>query len=102
MESMSLTSVQFVRDRVATRTTRYLLAILAVSVILRLGAVSIMGNSVDTLPGVYDQISYHTLAQQVISGKGFTVPTDWWPATGAGQPTAHWSYVYTLYLAVIY
>jgi hypothetical protein len=94
--------MQLIRKRLTLQNTRYLLVILAASVVLRFGAVLVMGNAVDTLPGLYDQVSYHTLAQQVISGKGFTVPTDWWPLTRAGQPTAHWSYLYTFYLVSVY
>ena len=76
--------------------------ILVVSVVLRLAAAFVMGNNIESLPGIVDQISYHTLALQVISGHGFTMPTDWWPLTRAGEPTAHWSYLYTLYLVVVY
>ncbi|HZY45683.1 MAG TPA: glycosyltransferase family 39 protein, partial [Anaerolineae bacterium] len=68
----------------------------------RLLAVLIMGNQIQTLPGIDDQRSYDMLAQQVVTGHGFTVVTDWWPLTRAGQPTAHWSYLYTLYLAFTY
>jgi 4-amino-4-deoxy-L-arabinose transferase-like glycosyltransferase len=42
------------------------------------------------------------LARQLVAGHGFTLPADWWPATRAGQPTAHWSYLYTSYLAGVY
>jgi hypothetical protein len=76
--------------------------ILVISVVLRLAAVFVMGNSIESLPGIEDQLSYHTLAVQVITGHGFTMPTDWWPLTRAGAPTAHWSYLYTLYLVCVY
>ncbi|HEY3341058.1 MAG TPA: glycosyltransferase family 39 protein, partial [Anaerolineae bacterium] len=89
-------------NRAPTRTLYYLVGILIISVVLRLAAALVMGNTIDSLPGIVDQISYHTLALQVISGHGFTMPTDWWPLTRAGQPTAHWSYLYTLYLAAVY
>jgi 4-amino-4-deoxy-L-arabinose transferase-like glycosyltransferase len=39
---------------------------------------------------------------RVLTGHGFTFATDWWPATKASEPTAHWSFLYTLYLAGIY
>jgi 4-amino-4-deoxy-L-arabinose transferase-like glycosyltransferase len=84
-------------------TPRHALTIiLIVSVVARLSVALIMGNQVDNLPGIVDQRSYNMLAQQVASGRGFTVAADWWPLTRAGQPTAHWSYLYTLYLALIY
>ena len=59
--------------------------ILVVSVVLRLAAAFVMGNNIESLPGIVDQISYHTLALQVISGHGFTMPADWWPLTRAGE-----------------
>jgi 4-amino-4-deoxy-L-arabinose transferase-like glycosyltransferase len=37
-----------------------------------------------------------------LDGFGFTFPSDHWPATRAGEPTAHWSYLYTLYLSLVY
>ncbi|MFZ2419896.1 MAG: glycosyltransferase family 39 protein [Anaerolineae bacterium] len=82
--------------------TRLFLFVLLASLALRLAAVLVMGNRVEALPGIVDQISYHTLAQRVLDGHGFTMPTDWWPVTRANEPTAHWSYLYTLYLAAVY
>ena len=82
--------------------TRLFLFVLLASLALRLAAVAVMGNRVEGLPGIVDQISYHTLAQRVLTGHGFTMPTDWWPVTRANEPTAHWSYLYTLYLAAVY
>lgn len=83
-------------------TRRYLLSIIAVSVLIRLVAAVYLGNEVVSLPGIDDQRSYQMLALQVMGGHGFTVPTGWWPLTQAGAPTAHWSYLYTLYLIVVY
>ena len=54
------------------------------------------------LPSIADQLSYHSLALRWLGGHGFTFADNWWPATRAGEPTAHWSYLYTLYLAVVY
>lgn len=82
---------------------RHLLAIiLALSVLLRIGAAIYMGDVVEELPGTADQISYHNLALRVLSGNGFSFADNWWPATRAGEPTAHWSYLYTLYLVAVY
>jgi len=61
-----------------------------------------MGNDVVDLPGIFDQISYHNLAQRVLNGYGFAFGETWWPATRAGEPTAHWSFLYTLYLTGVY
>ena len=77
-------------------------AVLAISVVARLGSAFAQGNGVDTLPGIYDQVSYHTLAMRVLEGHGFTFGSNWWPATAAGAPTAHWSYLYVLYLSAVY
>ncbi len=32
----------------------------------------------------------------------FSFDQNWWPATRAGEPTAHWSFLYTLFLVVTY
>lgn len=69
---------------------------------LRVAAAFYLGNQVVDLPGTSDQLSYDMLARQVLAGHGFTVTTAWWPATRAGAPTAHWSYLYTLYLVAVY
>jgi 4-amino-4-deoxy-L-arabinose transferase-like glycosyltransferase len=79
-----------------------LLAIIVVSVLLRVGAALYLGNSVQDQPGIFDQISYHNLALRLVAGYGFSFESNWWPATAAGSPTAHWSYLYTLYLAAVY
>ncbi len=81
---------------------RWLLLILAVAVAARLGSALLMGDQVEILPGIYDQVSYHTLAIRLLGGHGFTFDQLWWPATPAGQPTAAWSYLYTFYLVGVY
>ena len=81
---------------------RWLAGILILSVILRIAAALYMGDQVVDLPGTFDQISYNTLALRVLHGFGFTFGETWWPITPAGAPTAHWSFLYTLYLVVIY
>jgi hypothetical protein len=86
-----------------TVSTKGLLAgILIVATLLRLGSALYQGNTVTALPGIYDQISYDALARRVIDGHGFSFAEGWWPATRPGEPTAHWSYLYTLYLTVLY
>lgn len=81
---------------------QWLVVIIAVAILLRVGASLYLGNEVVVLPGTFDQVSYDMLARQVIDGQGFTVAEFWWPATPTGEPTAHWSYLYTLYLAGLY
>jgi 4-amino-4-deoxy-L-arabinose transferase-like glycosyltransferase len=79
-----------------------LTAIIFVSMLLRVAVAIYMGNQVVELPGIFDQVSYHNLALRVLGGHGFTFGEMWWPITGAGEPTAHWSFPYTLYLAGTY
>lgn len=82
--------------------SRLLAAILAVSVLLRAGAALAFGNEVAQLPGATDQLSYHSLALRLLGGHGFSFGEPWWPMTRAGEPTAHWSFLYTLYVAAVY
>jgi hypothetical protein len=79
-----------------------LFLILAVSSILRVIVALYMGEQVVALPGIFDQVSYHNLALRVLDGHGFTFGELWWPITPAGEPTAHWSFLYTFYLIVSY
>lgn len=86
----------------STRRRWLLGAILLAAVLPRLLGALYLGDVVEVLPGTADQVSYHTLALRVLGGHGFTFAEPWWPLTGAGEPTAHWSYLYTFYLAGIY
>ena len=79
-----------------------LLAVILVSVLARVAVAFYMGNAVVELPGIFDQVSYHNLALRVLGGHGFTFGEMWWPITRAGEPTAHWSFPYTLYLVGVY
>lgn len=86
-----------------TRLHKQILAgILVLSVLLRVLAALYLGNSVEVLPGTFDQVSYHNLALRLLDGHGFSFGQPWWPATAAGAPTAHWSFLYTFYLFFIY
>lgn len=79
-----------------------LIPIIFISVLLRVVVAFSMGNEVVELPGIFDQVSYHNLAIRVLGGHGFTFGQLWWPITRAGEPTAHWSFPYTLYLVATY
>lgn len=83
-------------------TRRALLMIILISVALRVGSALYQGNAVETLPGIFDQVSYDSLARRVLDGHGFSFDREWWPVTRAGEPTAHWSYLYTLFLTGVY
>lgn len=76
--------------------------IIVVAVLVRLASAVIQGDNLASLPGIHDQISYDALARRVQAGDGFSFATNWWPATRAGEPTAHWSFLYTVYLAAVY
>jgi len=76
--------------------------VFAVSVGLRLAAAFYFGDHIRELPGIADQRSYDELARRVRDGYGFSFAVGWWPATPAGQPTAHWSFLYVSLLAGIY
>jgi 4-amino-4-deoxy-L-arabinose transferase-like glycosyltransferase len=81
---------------------RILIMTLIVSVILRCITALFLGNQVVQLPGTADQLSYHSLALRVLQGYGFSFGQTWWPLTQANAPTAHWSFLYTGYLVLIY
>ena len=75
---------------------------IALAIMLRLAAAAYIGNTVEPLPGTYDQVSYDALAQRVAGGYGFSFDRASWPMTAAGAPTAHWSFLYTGFLAALY
>ncbi|HSJ52970.1 MAG TPA: hypothetical protein VLC52_04415 [Anaerolineae bacterium] len=81
---------------------QYLLAILGLSVFLRLAVALYLGDKVDSPELLIDQRSYHWLGARLISGYGFSFDKDWYPFTLAGTPTAHWSFLYSLLVAAVY
>lgn len=93
-------SSRFVLSAINVR--RLLVAITLLAVALRVGSALYQGNQINALPGVYDQVSYDELARRVLDGHGFSFSQAHWPATNAGEPTAFWSFLYTLYLTSIY
>lgn len=84
------------------RSERALILIIAVSVAARVATSVALQDQLQGLPGTADQISYHTIAQRLLDGEGFSFESAWWPATAAGAPTAHWSFLYTYFLAAVY
>lgn len=79
-----------------------LVSIVLLAVIIRVAASLALDDTLRGLPGTADQLSYHLLAQRLLGGEGFSFDRTWWPLTGAGEPTAHWSFAYTYFLAGIY
>jgi len=90
------------RKRLPQTNKNWLAIIIIVSILLRVAIAFYLGNQVEVLPGTFDQVSYDMLAQRVLGGHGFTVAELWWPITPAGEPTAHWSFLYTLFLTAVY
>jgi 4-amino-4-deoxy-L-arabinose transferase-like glycosyltransferase len=88
------------RDR--TRHKQWLILILVAAVLIRIPVALAMGDQVTELPGIQDQISYDALARSLLNGQGYSFPKNWYPFTPANTPTAHWSFLYPLYLAGVY
>jgi hypothetical protein len=86
----------------AQRSRNLLITIVVVSVLLRMAVALYLGNVVDAPPLLTDQRSYHALGARLIAGDGFSFPTGWYPFTPANTPTAHWSFLYSLFVAGIY
>lgn len=84
------------------KTLFILLAILSVSVILRVAVAFYLGNKIDAPPLLTDQRSYDALGARLIAGYGFSFDRGWYPFTPANSPTAHWSFLYSLFVAAMY
>ena len=80
----------------------YLLAVLGLSVLLRVGVALYLGDVVDAPPLLTDQRSYHMLGARLATGHGFSFPIGWYPFTPPDTPTAHWSFLYSLFVAAVY
>ncbi len=84
------------------RPNSYLFAILIGSVLLRLAVAVYLGNEVNAPALLTDQQSYHSLGARLIAGYGFSFDQGWYPFTPANTPTAHWSFLYSLFVAGVY
>ncbi|MCI0731146.1 MAG: glycosyltransferase family 39 protein, partial [Chloroflexi bacterium] len=85
-----------------TNYKQLLTLILLAAVLIRLPIALLMGDQVTVLPGIHDQVSYDALARSLLAGRGYSFTENWYPFTSANTPTAHWSFVYPLYLAGMY
>jgi 4-amino-4-deoxy-L-arabinose transferase-like glycosyltransferase len=72
------------------------------AVLFRLPAALYLGDQVTVLPAIHDQVSYDALARSLLAGRGYSFTAKWYPFTPAYTPTAHWSFLYPLYLAGVY
>ena len=84
------------------RPSPVLLAILTLSVLLRIVVALYLGNEVDAPPLLTDQRSYHALGVRLLEGHGFSFDRNWYPFTVADTPTSHWSFLYSLLVAGVY
>jgi hypothetical protein len=76
-----------------------LLAILLLAVLLRVGVALYLG---DTVPVGKDEQSYSELAARLAAGHGYSFDRPWYPFALANTPTAHWSFLYTAFVAAVY
>lgn len=86
----------------SNRIQKSLTLVLAVAVLIRIPMALYMGDHVTVMPGIQDQVSYDALAHSLLDGRGYSFTENWYPFTRANTPTAHWSFVYPLYLAGVY
>jgi hypothetical protein len=84
------------------QTLKLLIAICTVSVVLRVGTALYLGDIVDAPPLLTDQRSYDALGARLITGHGFSFDRGWYPFTQPDTPTAHWSFLYSLFVAAVY
>lgn len=84
--------------------THWLVIVMVVAVMLRVATALFLG---DGLTGseqvrIWDQVSYDALARSLLAGDGYSFDKPWYPFTPANTPTAHWSFIYPLWLAGVY
>ena len=89
-------------NAVSPRNKQLLSWILVLAVLVRIPVAVLMGDQITVLPGIQDQVSYDALAHSLLDGRGYSFTENWYPFTPANTPTAHWSFLYPLYLAGIY
>ena len=78
------------------------LTVIILGIVARIVLACALGDQATPVSGAADQYTYDALAQRVLSGHGFSFAEGWYPFTRANEPTAHWSYLYTLYLTGVY
>ncbi|MDQ2690959.1 MAG: glycosyltransferase family 39 protein [Chloroflexota bacterium] len=86
----------------SARNRQLLTLILIAAVLIRIPVALFMGDRVEALPGIQDQVTYDALARSLMAGRGYSFTENWYPFTPANTPTAHWSFLYPLYLAGTY
>jgi hypothetical protein len=79
-----------------------LILILLAAVFLRVAVAIYLSDVVDAPPLLTDQRSYHALGARLVSGHGFSFDVYWYPFTPPDTPTAHWSFLYSFFVAAVY
>ena len=69
---------------------------------LRIGVAFYLGDIVDAPVNLTDQRSYDALGARLIQGHGFSFDRGWYPFTPPDTPTAHGSFLQSLYVAAVY
>jgi hypothetical protein len=88
---------------IRSKNLQVLLLIVLAAVLLRVAVAIWLGNEVDAPPLLTDQRSYHALGIRLSTGHGFSFDKPWYPFyLPQDSPTAHWSYLYSLFVAAIY
>ena len=94
-----------IRDRVHSdqlATRKILVAIVAFSVVARVFGSVIHGQYRRMVAGHCRPGIVSLNWRCGFSGGMASFGETWWPITAADAPTAHWSFLYTLYLTVVY
>ncbi|NLG28456.1 MAG: glycosyltransferase family 39 protein [Chloroflexi bacterium] len=81
---------------------RLTLAFVLLGVLARVAIACYLGDVVDAPPLLTDQRSYHALGERLLTGHGYSFAYRWYPFTPANTPTAHWSFLYPLFVAAVY
>lgn len=79
-----------------------LIIITGIAILLRVAVALYLGDIVDAPALLQDQRSYHALGARLITGHGFSFDAAWYPFTPPDTPTAHWSFLYSLFVAGVY
>lgn len=96
-------SIPQLKAPVRSRYVIWLIVILAIT--LRIGSAIYLGDELSDPQQIriQDQVSYNALARSLLGGRGYSFERDWYPGfTPADTPTAHWSFLYPLYLTGVY
>ncbi len=73
--------------------------IILLAILLRLGIGLYLG---DTVPDNTDETSYSALGARLATGHGYSFDRGWYPFTSPDTPTAHWSFLYSAFVAAVY